>query len=151
MIYGFYSKQKAHVNITMGRSAFKSIDRNYDTEYIWHRALLDAGFGYNETHDFYFSKDGALMSDSGISIEELCTYPKFSECVQRGYEMVYGDPTPDGISRGITRAIYCKNYKDIVARHRETPEGMAEIEALQADIQASYEGVNRNSRRYGRH
>ena len=32
--------------------------------------------------------------------------------------IAYGKPTPLGLSRGNTRAIYCKNYEEIINKYR---------------------------------
>lgn len=96
----------------------KTQNRNYAQEEIWHKQMLDSGFKYDEEYDFYYSEDGALMGDATVSIESLLEYPKYAECVSHGYEFSYGKPTPFGLSRGNTRAIYCKNYQEIVSKHR---------------------------------
>ena len=100
----------------------KTQDRNYEQEEIWHRQMLDSGFKYNDEFDFYYSEDGALIGDTIVSIESLSEYPGYAECIEFGYEFSYGKPTPFGLNCGNTRAIYCKNYQEIVNKYRITEQ-----------------------------
>lgn len=150
MIYGFYPKQKEYKNKTLGGIVVKTDEEDFNEEQKWHCELLKAGFNYNEAHDFYYSSEGALMSDSDISIDSLLLYPEYSKCVELGYDIVYGRPTPQGLESGAKRAIYCKNYQEILQRHRQTEQGKKEIADLQEKIRAFYEGVDENSRNYHR-
>ena len=144
MIYGFYPKQKAYKKLeTVPEHYLKIKERDFETENQWHMELINAGFTYNSVHDFYYSSDGALMSDSGISIKHLLEYPGIQECNELGYELVYGRPTPAGGRYGINRAIYCKNWQTVLNKHRDTAEGEEEIQAYQNAIQEFYDGVNR--------
>ena len=150
MIKGFYPKQKAFVKIQNGNNVVKTSERDLKQEQEWHAQMLNAGFQYNSTHDFYYSADGALMSDSQISIESLLTYPAFDGCKELGYEIDYGFPTPFGLAQGNKRAIYCKNYKEIVSKHRTTEQGQKEIEEEQKNIEMFYNGINENSSKFRR-
>ncbi len=151
MIYGFYPKQKDYVKVETKPGHFlKTQDRNYDQEEIWHRQMINAGFKYNEAHDFYYSEEGALMSDSPISIESLLEYPQYTDCATLGYDISYGKPTPFGLSQGNTRAIYCRNYQDILRKHLATEQGQQETADLQQEIEKFYNGIDENSRNYGR-
>ena len=151
MIYGFYPKQKAYINKeTVPGHIIRTQERDLKQEQVWHAQLLNAGFKYNEAHDFYYSHDGALMSDSPISIESLLEYPNYSNCRDLGYDIAYGSPTPQGLSRGLQRAIYCRNYQEILERHKATEQGQKEISDLQKSIEDFYKGVDENSRNFGR-
>ena len=115
MVYGFKPKQKAFINKETVPGHFtRTQERDLEKEDKWHNQLLEAGFSYNEEFDFYYSKDGALMTDTDTSIEEFVAIPRYSECFDRGYEISYGDPTPLGKQMGYQRALYCKNYQEII-------------------------------------
>lgn len=126
MIKGFYPYQKFYKNIS---NTFDGVVhttrtqiRDAEKEERFHLALLSSGFEYNPEYDFYFSDEGALMSDAGTSIEELTKYPWYKDCLEEGYEMVYGNPIPvlSGVKTG--KAIYCKNYREILARYKQITE-----------------------------
>ena len=151
MIYGFYPKQKAYINKeTVPGHFIKTQERDLKQEQVLHAQLLNAGFKYNEAHDFYYSHDGALMSDGPISIESLLEYPNFSKCSSLGYDIAYGSPTPQGLSHGLKRAIYCRNYQDILNKHKATKQGQQEIIDLQRSIEKFYNGIDENSKSFGR-
>ena len=115
MIYGFYPKQKAFINKESAPGHFtRTQERDLKKEEEWHNQLLESGFAYNEEFDFYYSEDGALMADTDTSIEEFVTIPRYSGCLERGYEISYGSPTPLGKQFGRQRALYCKNYQEII-------------------------------------
>ena len=116
MVYGFYPKQKAYINEErVPGHITRTQNRDLKQEEEWHNQLLDAGFAYNEEFDFYYSKDGALMLDTDDSIEKFVSIPRYSECLDRGYEISYGDPTPLGKQLfGCKRALYCKNYQEVI-------------------------------------
>ena len=115
MVYGFYPKQKAFINKESVPGHFtRTQERDLKKEEEWHNQLLESGFAYNEEFDFYYSEDGALMADTDTSIEEYVAIPKYSECLDKGYEISYGAPTPLGKKFGHQRALYCKNYQDII-------------------------------------
>ena len=115
MVYGFYPKQKAFINKESVPGHFtRTQERDLKKEEEWHNQLLESGFSYNDEFDFYYSEDGALMTDTDTSIEEFVTTPRYSECLERGYEISYGSPTPLGKQFGHQRALYCKNYQEII-------------------------------------
>ena len=122
MIYGFYPKQKAYViKEPVPGHYTRTHERDFKQEEEWHKLLLDAGFEYNEEYDFYYSDEGALMSETMEPIENLIKSQKYSECIPRGYEMSYGKPTPLGQRfMGSSRAIYCTNYKQIIDNLKES-------------------------------
>ena len=104
MIKGFYPKAKDYIKVETKPGHFlKTQDRNYEQEELWHRQMLDSGFKYDEEYDFYYSEDGALMADTDTSIEEYVAIPKYSKCLDRGYEISYGAPTPLGKQFGHQR------------------------------------------------
>ena len=150
MIRGFQQKPKFFFDSNINGQVVKSNQRDYEKEDKYHREMLNFGFSYNTTHDFYYSKDGTLMSDSPISIESLLSYPTFLGLDKEGYEIGYGSPTPLGMKEGYNRAIYCKNYEDILERHRNTEQGRQESESEQRAIEDFYNGVIESSRKFRR-
>ena len=115
MIKGFYPKQKAFIRI---QDAINNTgERDYAKEEEWHNQMLDVGFQYDSTYDFYYSSEGALMSPYQVSIESLLKCPLFNGCKELGYEIVYGNPTPQGLKYGFERAFYCKNYEEVINKN----------------------------------
>ncbi len=126
MIKGFYPRQKFYKNIS---NTFDGVVhttrtqiRDAEKEERFHLALLGFGLEYDPEYDFYYSDEGALMSDAGTSIEELIKYPWYKDCLGEGYEMVYGKPVPVLSGNQSGRAIYCKNYREIVAKYKQITE-----------------------------
>ena len=54
------------------------------------------------------------MSDIDSPFEEIMATPGYSECINRGYQISYGAPTPLGKRLGNQKALYCKNYQEII-------------------------------------
>lgn len=117
MIAGFYPKQKAFISKeTVPGHYEKTKERDYATEEKWHNEMLEAGFKYNEEFNFYYTEEGALMIDGMGNIEDYMAMPKYKDC--DSYDVVYGKPTPLGQEFDMDRAIYCKNYEEVVENYK---------------------------------
>ena len=122
-VYGFlpYQHYYMHVKNPLGSTTIVQ-KRDVEAEEKHHNELLEAGFSYNEALNFYYSDDGALMSDSSITLEELKKYPNFKDCDKLGYVLGYGKPTPTAKSLGYKRSIYCQNYEEIIEILKENQD-----------------------------
>lgn len=115
MVTGFFPKQKYYIYREIGTGIVKTSDRDFETEELWHKQMLDGGFKYNEEFNFYFSKDGALMADTNATLAEFFTIQYYANCISNGYEVSIGEASPLGKMCGLKNGIYCKNYQEVIA------------------------------------